>query len=158
MLGKFLLSLLLTITPLIELRGGLPLAIISAKEIGIPIFIMFLLVVLINILLIFAIFWFLDNLHELFMKIKLYRILFGFALKRIRKKIDKFEAKHESGGFWALVAFVGVPLPLTGAWSGCLLSWVLGIDRKKSIGAIALGVLIAGILILAGTLGVISSF
>ena len=53
----------------------------------------------------------------------------------------------------ALVLFVAVPLPGTGAWTGCLLSWLLDLDRKKSILAISIGVLIAGLFILFGTLG-----
>ena len=60
--------------------------------------------------------------------------------------------------FIALVLFVAVPLPGTGAWSGSLVSWVLGLDRGKSILAIALGVLIAGLLIFLGMFGFISFF
>ena len=54
--------------------------------------------------------------------------------------------------------FVAVPLPGTGAWSGCLVSWLLGLDRKKSILAISLGVIIAGLIILFASLGVFSLF
>ena len=90
------------------------------------------------------------------MKIKLYNKLFSFYIGRFQKKVDKFEKKYEKSGFIALALFVAVPLPITGAWSGCLLAWLLGLDRKKSIVAIASGVIMAGILILLGTLGVIS--
>jgi len=79
-------------------------------------------------------------------------------MKRFQKKVDKFEKRYESIGFLALVLFVGIPLPGTGAWTGCLVSWILGLNRKKSIFAISLGVLIAGVLILLGTLGFISWF
>ena len=61
-------------------------------------------------------------------------------------------------GFLALVLFVAVPLPGTGAWTGCLASWLLGLERKKSILAIACGVLIAGIYVLLGTMGIIGLF
>tara|TARA_B100001971_G_scaffold199045_1_gene209264 strand:- start:324 stop:605 length:282 start_codon:yes stop_codon:yes gene_type:complete len=92
------------------------------------------------------------------MNIKIYRKIFDKFLEKFRKKVDKFERKYESFGFLALVLFVAIPLPATGAWTGCLTSWLLGLDRKKSILAISLGVIIAGVLILLGTLGVINLF
>jgi len=55
-----------------------------------------------------------------------------------------------------LFIFVAIPLPLTGAYTGTFISWVLGLDRKKSILAISLGVLTAGIIIYFSTLGIIS--
>ena len=155
---KLLYALLLTIMPLTELRLGLPVAITYAIEEGVSISLIFLLVILLNILLIFFIFYFLDNLHSHFMKIRFYRKNFEFFIKRFQKKVDKFERKHESLGFLALILFVAVLLPLTGAWSGCLISWLLGLDRGKSILSISLGVLIAGIIILMGTLGFINLF
>lgn len=153
---KLIYALLLTIAPVTELRVGLPLAVNYAIENNVPIFMVFLLVLLLNILVIFLIFFFLDNLHEWFMNIKIYRKLFNAYLKRLQKKVDKFERKYNEKGFIALALFVAVPLPGTGAWSGCLLSWVLGLDRKKSIRAISAGVIIAGFLVLFGTLGFIN--
>jgi len=155
---RLIYALILTILPVSELRGGLPLAILYAKDHFIPVVLIFLLIVLINILLIFFIFFFLDNLHKFFMRIKFYRKFFGKYLKRLQKRIDKFEERYNSKGFIALVLFVAIPLPGTGAWSGSLVSWILGLDRKKSILSIALGILIAGFLILLMSLGFISFF
>lgn len=155
---KLFYALLLTVMPFTELRVGLPIAINYAIGEEIPISFIFLLVVLLNILVIFFIFYFLDHLHSSFMNLKFYRKNFERFLKGFQKKIDKFEKRHESLGFLALVIFVAIPLPLTGAWSGCLVSWILGLDRKKSILSISLGILISGTLILMGTLGVISLF
>jgi len=92
------------------------------------------------------------------MHLKIYRKSFEFYLKKIQKKVDKFEIRYNKLGFIALMLFVAIPLPGTGAWSGCLLSWILGLERKKSIIAIAAGVMIAGLIILFGTLGAISFF
>ncbi|GBE19985.1 putative small multi-drug export protein [archaeon BMS3Abin17] len=153
---KLLYALILTIMPVTELRVGLPLAILYAIENNISIALIFSLVLLLNILVIFFIFYFLDNLHHIFMNSEYYRRIFEAYLKRFRKRVDKFEKKHESLGFLALILFVAVPLPGTGAWTGCLVSWLLGLNRKKSILSIAIGVTIAGILILLGTLGFIS--
>ncbi len=150
---KLLYAIILTVLPVTELRVGLPLAISYALEQNIPVFLIFTLIVLINILLIFFIFFFLDNLHGVFMNSKYYKKLFEKYLSRFQKKIDKFERKHSTMGIFALVLFVAVPLPGTGAWTGCLVSWLLDLDRKKSILAISLGVLIAGLIILFASLG-----
>ncbi|MDP2628502.1 MAG: small multi-drug export protein [Nanoarchaeota archaeon] len=158
MVIKLFYALLLTIMPVTELRVGLPLAILYARENGIPIYLIFFLVVLLNVLVIFFIFYFLDNIHHVFMKRGFYRKSFGNYLKRKREKIDKFERRYSEFGFIALVLFVAIPLPGTGAWTGTFVSWILGLDRKKSVLAIALGVLIAGILVMLGTLGVIGLF
>lgn len=92
------------------------------------------------------------------MNFKFYKKGFDYYLEKIQHRVDKFERKHAESGFIALALFVAVPLPGTGAWSGCLLSWILGLDRKKSIIAISSGVLIAGLIILFGTLGFLSLF
>ena len=73
------------------------------------------------------------------------------------ERVDrKSKSIAEKTGIWTYVAlglFVGVPIPLTGAWTGTLIAWFLDLDRKKSIIAITLGVLMAGFIILALSLG-----
>ncbi len=155
---KFIYALILTVMPVTELRVGLPIAIVYAIENNIPIMLIFPLIVLLNILVIFFVFYFLDHVHNIFMNLKFYRKFFEAYLKRFQKKVDMFEKRYETLGFLALVLFVAVPLPGTGAWTGCLASWLLDLDRKKSILAISLGVLIAGILVLLGTVGFINLF
>lgn len=155
---RFIIALILSILPISELRGGLPLAILYARDNNLPIMLVFISVVLANIFAIFIAFFFLNVLHKGFMKINFYRRFFSNYIKRFQAKADKFEKKYKSLGFFALAIFVAIPLPGTGAWTGVLLSWLLNLNRKKSIIAIALGVLIAGIIILFGTLGFISVF
>ena len=150
---RILWAIILTIMPVTELRVGLPIAILYAIEQSIPIWLIFSLIVFLIFLIIFFIFYFLDHLHHIFLKFKPYRKLFEKYVGRFQKKVDKFKKKYETLGFLALVLFVAVPLPGTGAWTGSLLSWLVGLDRKKSILAISIGVLIAGLLILFGTLG-----
>jgi uncharacterized membrane protein len=139
--------------PLLELRVGLPFAISYAVKNNIPIFPVSLLIILSNILVIFFVFYFLDNLNKRCMKNKVYTKIFNFYLRKMQNKIDKFEKKYSILGFIGLLIFVSVPLPGTGAWSGVFISWILDLDRKKSILSIAGGVLIAGVLILLTTLG-----
>lgn len=155
---RLLYAVFLSVLPIAELRGGLPLAILWANDSNVPVFLVFFLILLLNILVIFFIFYFLDNLHHVFLKIKIYNRIFEKYMTRFQKKINVFEKKYKTLGFLALILFVAVPLPGTGAWTGCLLSWVVNLDRKKSVLAIALGVSIAGILILLGTLGLINVF
>lgn len=150
---KLLYAILLTLMPITELRIGLPLAISYALENNIPVFLIFFLIVSVNILLIFFVFFFLDYIHKYLMNIKFYKKIFHGVLKRFRKKVDKFESKYKTAEVLSLALFVAVPLPGTGAWSGCLLAWILDLDRKKSILGISLGVITAGIIILFGSLG-----
>jgi len=155
---RIIFYVILSAFPIIELRGGLPLAINYAIENNIPISLVFFLIVLANILVIFFIFYFLDNLHKTFLKFNFYKKFFEFYLSKLQKKIDKFEKKYSTLGFLALILFVAIPFPGTGAWTGSILSWILGLDRKKSIFSIAIGVIIAGILVFLMTLGFLMFF
>lgn len=150
---RLLWAVILTVMPISELRVGLPLAVLYATEQGIPVWLIFSLIVLLNILVIFFVFYFLEHLHHIFLKFKPYKKIFEKYIGKFQKKVDKFEKKYETLGFLALVLFVAVPLPGTGAWTGCLLSWLTGLDKKRSVLAISLGVFIAGLFILFGTLG-----
>ena len=155
---RLLYALLLTIMPVKELRVGLPISVIYAIENNLPISLIFLTIILTNILIIFFIFYFLDNIHSFFMKFNFYNRIFGGFLKKFQKKVNKFEKRYNAIGFLALIFFVAIPLPGTGVWSGSLISWILNLNRKKSIISISLGVIIAGILVLLGTLGFINLF
>jgi uncharacterized membrane protein len=155
---KIIYALILSILPISELRGGLPLAVIYANQHNIPIALVFSLIVMVNILAIFLAFFFLDRFHYLFLRIKFYKRFFDKYVERLQSKVDKFEKKYSAIGFLALTLFVAVPLPATGAWSGALISWLLDLDRKKSVLAMSLGVIIAGVLVLLGTLGFLTLF
>ncbi|MDD5699718.1 MAG: small multi-drug export protein [Candidatus Nanoarchaeia archaeon] len=151
---RIIYAILLSILPISELRGGLIYASLNNLN---PIT-SFLACTIANILVIFFVFFFLDNIHHLFLRDRIYKKFFDGYVKIIQGKVDKFEKKYSAIGFLALALFVAIPLPATGAWSGVLISWLLDLDRKKSILAIASGVLIAGILVLLGTLGVLGLF
>ncbi len=155
---RFLYAIILSILPVSELRGGIPLAVLYAKEHGIPIILAVLPVILANILIVFFIFFFFDNLHHILMKKNFYRKFFEKTLGKLQKKVDRFEEKYNTTGFVALMIFVAIPLPGTGAWTGALISWLLDLDRKKSLFYISLGVIIAGIIVTLATLGVIGIF
>jgi len=155
-MNQLILAIVLTLMPLVELRVGLPVALIEASKTGVPTFPVFLLILFLNILIIFFVFFFLDYLHGFLIKYSFYKKFYSAYLKIMQKKIERFEKSHKAIGFLALFLFVATPLPLTGAYTGSFLSWIFGLERKKSILAIALGVLFAGLVIYFGTLGVIS--
>ena len=158
-MNQLILAIILTLLPISELRGGMPVAINYALKNNLSIFPIFLMILLFNILVIFFIFIFLDLFHKRLIKIKLYKRLFDFYIDNIiRKQVCKFQGKYSSYGFLALALFVGIPLPATGAWTGTILAWFLGLERKKSIIAISLGVLIAALVMLLVSLGVINLF
>ncbi len=144
---RLLYAILLSLAPIAELRIGMPLAVAYSLDHGIPAIFAFLVSVLANIFVVFFIFFFLDFLHARFMSFSFYSRFFKKFITRIQKKVDKFEEKYNALGFLALAFFVAVPLPGTGAWTGALMSWILGLERNKSIASIAVGVIIAGMLV-----------
>ena len=154
-MNSLIFSILLTLVPLIELRGGLPLAIIFAQKNNLPEIPIFLVIVTLNILLIFIIFLFLDKVHGFLINYESYKKFYDFYLNRMQSRIKKFEKRHNKIGFYALFLFVAIPLPLTGAYAGSFVSWILKLDRKKSIIAISSGIFVAGIIIYLGTKGII---
>tara|TARA_Y100000310_G_scaffold342057_1_gene443549 strand:- start:855 stop:1295 length:441 start_codon:yes stop_codon:yes gene_type:complete len=144
--------------PVFELRLALPIAIDYALKNSISIFPIFSLIVLLNILVIFPIYFFLNVLHEEFMRISIYKKTYDFYIKRLQKRVDKVEEKMPKYGYLALTLFVAIPLPGTGAWTGVLVAWLLDLEKKKAIPAIMLGIIIAGLLVLFASLGIFSLF
>ena len=71
------------------------------------------------------------------------------------KKVEKNRSKIEKYGFWGLVLFVGIPLPGTGAWTGCLVASVLEMDKKKSFLAAMIGVIMASIIMMIISFGLL---
>ena len=138
--------LLFSISPITELRGGIPYGIHAELD---PLFTFFIAVIA-NALIFFPVFFALRLFYDkLLYRILLFDKYLGNLRKRGKPKVDKY-------GFWGLALFVAVPLPLTGAYTGTILAWLLGMDWKKAFPAVGLGVVIAGVVVLLITLGVIS--
>lgn len=142
----------LSILPVSELRGGMIYSVVA----GINPLTAFFICTIANILAIFIAFFFLDCINKWLMKMGWYRNFFNSYLEKKREKIKSLEKSYSNYGFLALATFVAIPLPGTGAWTGCLISWILGLDRKKSILVIILGVIGAGIIVLLSALGIIN--
>ncbi len=97
-----------------------------------------------NILIIPVIFIFLDTLHHVFYRIKLYRRVFDHFVERTRRKAERNVGNY---GYWGVMLFVAIPLPITGAYTGTLAAWLLKLNKTKSFLYLALGVLIAGVIV-----------
>lgn len=145
-----LLSILLSISPFLELRAGIPFAI----SMGVTPFLAFLVCVISNILVIIPIFIFLDTINNQFLKIKIYNKLFNKYIKYARTKAKKKIVTY--GTFLALFLLVAVPLPGTGAYTGTLVAFLFGFKRKKSFLVMSLGVLTAGIIVTLISQGIIN--
>ena len=124
----YLLSVLLGIIPISELRGAIPYAYFN----GVPLWLSFLIGILSNALVPFIAFLFFNTLHTVLDKWSVYHNFF--------EKVNKY-------GLLGLMLFVAIPLPITGAWTGTVGAWVMGLDRKKSILFILLGILISGTIV-----------
>lgn len=136
----FLWTALWTLLPISELRGGLPLALAG----GMPGLLAYLYCVALNILVTPIVFIFLHTLHKLLLRRQAYSRLFEKLIERSRKKV---KAKVDKYGYLGLALFVAIPLPVTGAYTGAMGAWILGMDKKKSFAAIALGVCISGAIV-----------
>jgi len=145
MIERIAWVLLVTVSPISELRGGIPLGI----SLGLEPWFTFLIAVIANALIFFPVFFALRLFYDrLLYRIPLFNKYLDSLRKRGKPKVDKY-------GFWGLALFVGVPLPLTGAYTGTILAWLLGMNWRKAFPAVGLGVLVAGIVVLLITLGVI---
>ena len=154
-MNPLLEGMLLSLLPVAELRGGIPYAV----ALGINPIAAFIFCTLANILVTPICFLFLETLNKLLLKMRWYKKFFDFYIKSIRKRKAKVEKLYETYGMIALTIFVAIPLPLTGAWTGSLIAWLLGLKKSRSFLAISLGVIIAGIivtLIVTGILAVLS--
>jgi uncharacterized membrane protein len=146
MTSDIALTLLATISPISELRGGIPLAISFGLD---PLF-AYIITVVANILIFFPVFFILRFFYDKL----LFRIpLFSKYLNSVRQRGKPVVEKY---GFLGLTLFVAVPLPITGAYTGTILAWLVGMNWRKAFPSVALGVMMAGGIVLLITLGVIS--
>lgn len=148
MTQEIALTLLLTVLPISELRGGIPLGISLGLD---PLFTFFIAVIA-NALMFFPIFFGLRLFYDkLLSRIPLFNKYLDSVRKRGKPKVDKY-------GFWGLTFFVALPLPITGVYTGTALAWLLGMDWRKAFPPIGIGVIIAGVIVLLGALGVVEVF
>ena len=150
----YLITFLISMVPLIELRGAL----IYAAGAQIPLYIAFPICIIGNMIPVPFIFFFARRVLEWGADKPVIGKFFTWCLKKGHSGGEKLQAKAGKGMFLALLLFVGIPLPGTGAWTGTLAASLLDLDFKKSILAVALGVLLAAIIITILTLCGVAAF
>ncbi len=154
MLKKYLLVFIISMIPLIELRGSVPVGLSPLWGEALPIIPLYMVCIIGNMLPVPFIFFFARKVLEWGADKKFIGKFFSFCLEKGEKGGKKLQEKAGKGLYVALFLFVGIPLPGTGAWTGTLASSFLNMDFKKSIIAVTAGVVLAGIIMGLASAGV----
>ncbi len=150
---KYILSFLISMVPLIELRGGVPFAI----GMGIPYYEALAICIIGNMLPVPIIYFFARKVLIWGSDKKYIGKFFRFCIEKGERGGQKLRDKAGRGGlFIALMLFVGIPLPGTGAWTGTLAASFLNMGIKSTAAAVSLGVVIAGIIMALASSGVLA--
>lgn len=147
MFKKYLIAFLISMVPLVELRAALPIALAS----GIPTLNAYIVCIIGNMLPVPLIFFFARKVLEWGADKKYTAKFFTWCLEKGHHGGEKLKAKAGRGLYIALLLFVGIPLPGTGAWTGTLAASILDMEFKKSVTAVMCGVILAGIIMGTGT-------
>ena len=148
MLIKYLIVLFVAMLPIIELRGAIPIG----RGMGLPIVPSFIIAVVGNMLPVPFIYLFARKVLLWGADKKYIGKFFTFCLEKGEKGGKKLQEKAGRGLFVALLLFVGIPLPGTGAWTGTLAASFLDMEFKPTVLAAMGGVLLAGLIIAVATL------
>ena len=149
MLVKYIIVFFVSMVPLIELRGAIPIAV----GLGLNKLISFIIAIIGNMIPVPFIYLFARKILEWGKDKKVIGKFFTWCLNKGERGGQKLEAKAGKGLYWALFLFVGVPLPGTGAWTGALAASMLKLDFKKTVLAVIAGVFLAGLIMMAISFG-----
>ncbi len=145
---KYLIVFFVSMVPIVELRGAIPIA----ESMSLNIFAYYPIAIIGNMLPVPIIYLFARKILEWGKDKKFIGKFFTWCLEKGKKGGEKLKATAgNSGIFWALLLFVGIPLPGTGAWTGTLAASLLDLDFKTSILAVSLGVILAGVIMSLGS-------
>ena len=139
---KYLIVFLVSMVPIVELRGAIPIA----AGMGLPMVTSYIICVIGNMLPVPIIFLFARKVLIWGADKKYIGKFFSWCIDKGERGGEKLKAKAGRGLYVALMLFVGIPLPGTGAWTGTLAASFLDMDFKKSVIACMGGVLLAGII------------
>lgn len=142
-------TVILAMVPIGELRGALPVALLVYH---LPIWLAVVLSLLGNMLPVYFLLVFFESVSNwLRMRSRVADRFFTYLFERTRHKLERNIVRY---GPWALALFVAIPLPVTGAWTGSLAAFVFGLDKRKAFLSIALGAVIASVVVTVLTLGI----
>ena len=147
--GKEILVFIISLMPILELRGGL----IAASLLKLGLLPSFIITLVGTLLPVPFILWFIKKVIDWMGTTKKLK---GIS-EWLNKKAEKNKPKIDKYGFWGLVLFVGIPLPGTGAWTGSLVAGLFEMDRKKSLLAVMIGSLLASVIMMIFSFGVLGN-
>ena len=153
MFKNYLWIFLISMVPLIELRGAIPVS----QALQLPIIPSYIVSILGNMVPVPFIYLFARRFLEWGQDKKVIGKICTFFLVKGTKAGVKLQEKTGQGIFVALLLFVGIPLPGTGAWTGTLAASLLGMKFKNTVVAVLIGVLLAGLIMMAGSFGLFSA-
>jgi uncharacterized membrane protein len=148
MLKKYLWIFFISMVPLVELRGAIPVS----QVMQLPIIPSFIVCIIGNMIPVPIIYLFARKVLIWGADKPLIGKFFTWCLEKGEKGGKKLQAKAGRGLFVALMLFVGIPLPGTGAWTGTLAASILDMDFKSTVAAAMLGVLLAGVIMMVVSL------
>lgn len=149
--GKEVIVFIISMLPILELRGGL----IAASLLGLKPLNAYIVSIIGNLIPIPFILLFISKILDFMEKSKI-KWMNKLSLW-IRNKANKHKEPIEKYGYIGLILFVGIPLPGTGAWTGCLIASLLNLDRKKSFLCTFLGLIMASFIMMIVSYGLISN-
>lgn len=149
MLKKYLIVFLVSMVPLIELRGAIPIA----AGMGLPFVQYYIIAIIGNMIPVPFIYFFARKILVWGVDKPVIGNFFTWCLEKGEKGGKKLQETAGKGLFVALLLFVGIPLPGTGAWTGTLAASILDMDFKSSILAVMLGVILAGVIMALASMG-----
>ena len=144
MIRKYLIVFFISMVPIIELRGAIPYAV----GFNLPLIPSYITAIIGNIIPVPFIFLFARKILVWGSNKKYIGKFFAWCLNKGEKGGEKLKAKAKNGIYVALLLFVGIPVPGTGAWTGTLAASILDLDFKRSVKAIFLGLILASLIML----------
>jgi uncharacterized membrane protein len=148
MLKKYLIVFFISMVPLVELRGAIPFSQTPLFGPALPVVPAFIVSILGNMIPVPIIYLFARKVLEWGADKPVIGRFFTFCLEKGEKGGKKLQEKAGRGLFVALMLFVGIPVPGTGAWTGTLAASILDMDFKSTVAAAMFGVLLAGVIMM----------
>ena len=154
MLTKYLWIFFISMVPIIELRGAIPVS----QVMGLPMVASYIICIIGNMLPVPIIYLFARKVLVWGSDKPVIGGFFSWCMEKGEHGGQKLQAKAGKGLFVALLLFVGIPVPGTGAWTGTLAASILDMDFKSTVAAVMLGVLLAGIIMMTLSFAGVSIF
>ena len=148
--GKEIL-VVISLMPILELRGGL----LAAALLGLDPIPSYIISIIGNVIPVPFILLLITKILDWMRKSKVR--LFNKIANWLDEKVEKHKGQIEKFGYWGVILFVGIPLPGTGAWTGSLIASVLNMDKKKTFLAVMIGLIMASIIMMILSFGIVAN-